>query len=168
MALKNDLLYVLDRIAIQDLMARYGLGQDLHQPDDASQNVLEQWSQVFSDDAVIDASSVGYDSHIGLKAYAELMRGKGLTGRMGLGALHVRWQHREGWANVEIDGDTATSVTPFLHLHEMREDGSQHLHVGEWLDRLERRQEGWRIVHRAIRHGFFHRLATIPSPDKAL
>jgi hypothetical protein len=42
MTIEADLRYALDRIAIQ-----YGLGQDLHQPDDAYQNIHEQWSQGF-------------------------------------------------------------------------------------------------------------------------
>ncbi len=168
MTTETDLRYALDRIAIQDVIAKYGLGQDLHQPDDADQNILEQWSQVFAPDAVIDASSVGYDSRIDLTTYAEMMRGKGLTGKTGLGAVHSKWQHREGWAVVVLDGDVATATTPFLHLHEMRVDGSQHIHAGTWLDRLERRSEGWRIVHRSIRQGFFQRFAIVPLPDQVL
>lgn len=79
MSQTTDLNYVLDRITIQDLIGKYGLGQDLHQPDDKDQNVLEQWSQVFASDAVIDASSVGYGDRIDLIAYAEMKRGKGLN-----------------------------------------------------------------------------------------
>ncbi len=35
----SDVLYVLDRIAIQDLIAKYGLGQDLHQGDNNDQDL---------------------------------------------------------------------------------------------------------------------------------
>jgi hypothetical protein len=80
MTAETDLRYVFDRIAIQDMIAKYGIGQDLHQPDNADQNILQQWSQVFASDAVIDASSVGYENPIDLITYAEMMRGKGLTG----------------------------------------------------------------------------------------
>jgi hypothetical protein len=45
MTIEADLRYAPDRIAIRDVIAKYGLGQDLHQPDDADQNILEQWSQ---------------------------------------------------------------------------------------------------------------------------
>lgn len=168
MPVETDLRYLLDRIAIQDVIATYGLGQDLHEPDDANQNILEQWSQVFAPDAVIDTSAVGGEGRLGLVEFAELMRGKGLTGEAGLGIVFAKWQHREGHAVVTIDGDKATATSPFLHLHEVREDGSQLIHAGTWLDRLERRPEGWRIVHRSMRQGFFHRFATIPLPEKML
>lgn len=165
MTMENDIRYVLDRMAIQDVIAIYGLGQDLHQPDDASQNILEQWSEVFAPEATIDCSALGYDSDIDLLTYAEFMRGKGLTGEGGLGLAHSKWQHREGWSVVNIDGDHATAVTPFLHLHEVRDGGTQNLHAGMWKDRLERRPEGWRIIHRVLRHEFFHHLATLSPVD---
>ena len=51
--------YLLDRLEIQDKVALYGLGQDLHQPDDANKNVLEQWGDLFTPDATIDVTSLG-------------------------------------------------------------------------------------------------------------
>lgn len=168
MTIESDVRYLLDRLAIQDLIATYGLGQDLHEPDDLNQNIMEEWSRVFAPDAVIDTSAVGGDAQVSLSDYAEMMRGKNLTGEAGLGLVFSKWQHREGHAIVTIDGDLATATTPFLHLHEVREDGSQLIHAGTWLDRLERRPEGWRIVHRAMRHAFFQRFATTPLPDKML
>jgi hypothetical protein len=44
-----------DRAAIQDLIAAYGLGQDLHQ--DGDNDVLAQWDQVFAPDATVDYSA---------------------------------------------------------------------------------------------------------------
>ena len=86
MTTTRDLQYVLDRLEIQDLLAAYGLGHDLHQ---ASQdnNVLAQWQDVFTPDAVIDASAVGASSSLTLTEYAELLRGPGLDGSAGMPAL---------------------------------------------------------------------------------
>jgi hypothetical protein len=57
MPLESDVRYVLDRFAIQDVIAKYGLGQDLHQGDNEDQNMLAQWAEVFAPDAVIDAAT---------------------------------------------------------------------------------------------------------------
>jgi hypothetical protein len=45
MTLQSDVRYLLDRLAIQDVIARYGLGQDLHQGDNEDQNMLAQWAE---------------------------------------------------------------------------------------------------------------------------
>jgi hypothetical protein len=169
MSFDTEVRYLLDRMEIQDLIATYGLGQDLHQPPDENQDILEEWSRVFAPDAVIDTSAGGGPGSMNLESLAELMRGRGLKGGTnGLGAVFSKWQHREGHAVVTLSGDTATALTPFLHLHEVRADGSQLIHSGTWIDRLERRPEGWRIVHRGMRHAFFQRFATIPLPEKML
>jgi hypothetical protein len=45
MTLQSDVRYALDRFAIQDVIARYGLGQDLHQGGNEDQNMLAQWQK---------------------------------------------------------------------------------------------------------------------------
>ncbi|SEC25076.1 SnoaL-like domain-containing protein [Streptomyces misionensis] len=164
----SDVLYVLDRIAIQDLIAKYGLGQDLHQGDNNDQDLTAQWSEVFSSDAVIDASDVGQGAEIGLADYIDFMRGADRKPTEGLGRLFGQWQHREGYATVTIDGDTATAISPFFHTHETRDGQANVIHTGLWHDRLERRAEGWRIVHRRLENGFFNTFARIPEPVELL
>lgn len=61
-----------------------------------------------------------------------------------------RWQHFEGVSTMELDGYTATAHTPHIHTHQ-RETGGRGwnlIQTGFFVDRLERRPEGWRIVHR--------------------
>lgn len=48
MTVDSDVRYVLDRFAIQDVIAGYGLGQDLHQGDNEDQDMLAQWARVFT------------------------------------------------------------------------------------------------------------------------
>ncbi|GIM92987.1 nuclear transport factor 2 family protein [Paractinoplanes toevensis] len=160
--------YLLDRIAIQDVIATYGLGQDLHQGQDEDQTLMTQWSQVFSPDAVIDASEVGQSAAITLADYVDFMRGRDRKGTEGLGKLFSRWQHREGHAVVTLYGDRATAVSPFLHLHETRDGQANVIHTGLWHDQLRRRPEGWRIVHRRLSNGFFNTLARIEDPSGLL
>ncbi len=99
--------YLADRIEIQDVIARYGLGQDLHE--DGDNDVRAQWDEVFTPDGVADYSSTGVPelASIGFRELVDFMRRPG--GSMsGL----KRWQHFQGWATVTIDGDTATARTP--------------------------------------------------------
>lgn len=164
MSADTDIRYLLDRIAIQDVIAKYGLGQDLHQGYHDDQELTAQWAEVFSPDAVIDASDVGQSAEIGLEAYIDFMRGAERKGTEGLGRLFGRWQHREGYATVSLDGDVATATSPFFHTHETRDGRANVIHTGLWHDRLERRPEGWRIVHRRVEHGFFHTFARVENP----
>jgi SnoaL-like domain len=106
MTLQSDVRYVLDRFAIQDVIARYGLGQDLHQGDNEDQNMLAQWAEVFAPDAVIGASGVGLSAEIGLAEFVDFMRGPDHQPDQGLGQLFGLWQRREGYATVTVDGDT--------------------------------------------------------------
>ncbi|MFF2328623.1 MULTISPECIES: nuclear transport factor 2 family protein [unclassified Streptomyces] len=163
-----EVRYLLDRIEIQDLIARYGLGQDLHQGDNDDQDLLAQWSAVFASNAVIDASDLGQSAAIGLQDYVDFMRGTDRKGTEGLGKLFGRWQHREGYATVTVDGDTAKATSPFFHTHETRDGQANVIHTGLWHDRLERRAEGWRIVHRRLENGFFHTVPRVANPGDLL
>ncbi len=102
---------------------------------------------------MIDASDVGQGAEIGLADYIDFMRGADRKPTEGLGRLFGQWQHREGYATVTIDGDTATAISPFFHTHETRDGQANVIHTGLWHDRLERRAEaggsftaGWRTA----------------------
>src|SRR5260370_4291991 len=104
----RDLQYGLDRFAIQDLIAAYGLGQDLHQAGQDN-DVLAQWEEVFAPDAVIDASAVGAPNAMTLSEYAHMLRGPGQDGTRGMPVPFDAWQHREVYTSVSIDRDNATA-----------------------------------------------------------
>ncbi|MFE5501272.1 nuclear transport factor 2 family protein [Amycolatopsis japonica] len=145
-SVEERLRYLLDRAEIQDLVTRYGLGQDLHQ--DGDNAVLEQWDQVFAPDATVDYSAAGASlAGIGHRELADAMRGP--NGSMnGL----RRWQHFEGVSTVDIQGDTATARTPHIHTHQGETEGRgwNLIQTGFFVDHLERRPEGWRIAHRLL------------------
>ena len=46
MSLEGKVQYVSDHWEIQDKIALYGLGQDLHQSGAENKNILEQWSEL--------------------------------------------------------------------------------------------------------------------------
>jgi hypothetical protein len=151
-ALDPALRYVLDRIEIQDLMARYGMGQDLHQPYLSEQDVLEQWDDVFTPDATVDYSASGApDPGVGYRDLARHMRGPKMRGDGSMRDL-TAFQHLEGVATVRIEGDTATAMTPHLHTHRSRDElGRWNLmEAGTFHDDLIRTERGWRIQHRRL------------------
>ncbi|MFJ8363828.1 nuclear transport factor 2 family protein [Streptomyces sp. NPDC093984] len=146
-ALERRLQYVSDRIEIQDLMVRYALGQDLHQSGD--NEVLEQWDTVFAAEATVDYSAAGGSAlkDIPYRRLVDVMRGA--DGSMsGL----LKWQHFQGCSTVDIEGDTALARTQHLHTHQGSTDsrGWNLIQTGFFVDRLERRPEGWRIVRRTL------------------
>ena len=61
-------------------------------------------------------------------------------------------QHIVTNQQVELDGDVATCRTQLQSQHVLRsvEGGDTFLIGGVYDDRLERRAEGWRIVHRTL------------------
>jgi hypothetical protein len=161
----NRIQYLLDRIEIQDKIALYGLGQDMHQADSGDGNVLAQWDQLFTPDVKIDATAAGAKV-FELREYAELMRGKDLLGgTAGLGLSFNAWQHIEGHATVSIVGDTAHSIAPHLHMHASRDGSSNTFAVGYWHDDWIRTPEGWRISFRRVEHLFFQTFPTVETPQ---
>jgi hypothetical protein len=95
---------LLDRQEIQDIIARYSLGQDSHQ--DTDSGVLEQWDEVFTEDGTVDYSTAGAPTG-SYRDLAKWMRGdQGSPGRM---SSFSHWQHMLSLPLVTIQGDTATA-----------------------------------------------------------
>jgi len=139
---------LLDRQEIQDVIARYALGQDRHQGADSG--VLDDWHEVFTTDAVTDYSAAGapVGSYIAL---FEWMRGNGkIPGRM---SGFSNWQHMLSLPLITIDGDQAQARTDYLATHRGRADQGANFHYnasGAFHDALVRTPKGWRIQHRRL------------------
>jgi len=143
---EERLQYLLDRMEIQDLVTRYGLGQDLHQ--NGNNDVLAEWDEVFAPGATVDYSATGAPlDGVTYEELVKVMRGPGgsMTGLRS-------WQHFEGVPTVHIDGDVATARTPYIHTHKGGTDeaGWNLIQTGFFVDQLERRPDGWRIAHRTL------------------
>lgn len=162
MAIEDGVRYLLDRLEIQDKITLYGFGQDLHQADAENKNILEEWSQIFAPEVVIDVTSLGVGV-FNLQEYAELMRGKALKGG-GLEVNFKAWQHIEGIGKVEINGDRATSIALHFHTHEARNTEANLIDAGYWHDRWERRPDGWKIVHRKHQSLYTNTYAVVEGP----
>lgn len=110
---------------------------------------LEQWDTVFAPGARVDYSVAGGPQlkDIPYKDLVDVMRAP--DGSMsGL----LKWQHFQGFSTVDIEGDRAVARTQHLHTRKGGTDGQgwNLIQTGFFVDRLERRPEGWRIIHRTL------------------
>jgi hypothetical protein len=144
--LEQRLAYLEDRIEIQDVVTRYGLGQDLHR--DGDNDVLQQWDEVFTPDATVDYSVTGAPlDGVTVRELLKFMRGPG-----GPMTELKSWQHFQGFSTVTIDGNSATARTPHIHTHKGGTDGKDWnlIQTGFFVDQLDRGPDGWRIAHRRL------------------
>jgi len=161
--LEKNVQYLMDRTEIQDKINLYALGQDHHQPGAENKNVLEEWSQIFTEDVEIDCTD-NARKIFNLKEYTELMRGKDLKGG-GLETPFNIWAHLEHPVTVEINGDTASSVSLHIHTHETKDRKTNIFAVGYWYDSWIRTGLGWRIKLRRIKQLYFHSFPLIETAE---
>ena len=129
--LPPDLFHrVAARLEIAELLARYCRGIDRC---DAS-----ELDRVFADDAAIDYGS-------GAQGKASTCAGL----LAAVGAMRLT-QHAIGNVIIELEGSRARAETYCVALHILGEPGSEtEMTVGgRYLDTLEKRPGGWRIVER--------------------
>ena len=160
--LSANVQYLLDRMEIQDKILLYALGQDHHQPGAENKNILEEWSQIFVNDVKFDCTDVGLKV-FDLYEYAELMRGKDLTGG-GLELPFKSWAHLEHQTKVEIDGDKANSISLHIHTHVTKDNKGNTFAVGYWYDQWKRTDKGWRIIERRLKQLYFDTFPLVDNP----
>ncbi len=120
-----------DRTAIADVLLQYGWAID-----DFDWAML---AGLFTDDAVAQYS-----------AYEPLTGGQAVSGFLRDRCVGIVWhQHQVTPMRVEIDGETATTLSYFTaHAIREREPDVVVINVGEYRDRLRRTPDGWRIYER--------------------
>lgn len=126
----------VERLAIQETLTRYAHALDSRQP--------ELLQQVFTADADIDYSACG-GAHGSVGEWHEW-----LVGAM---SHFESWQHLLSNFVIELDGDTAQSLTRCYNpLQGRNEDGTRYVnHVGcHYRDQLVRTADGWRICKRQL------------------
>jgi ketosteroid isomerase-like protein len=129
---RMELQMLLDERDISRALARFARIAD--------SKTFEALDEVFAQDVVFDYRSGHLES--GLAALRALL-GRHLNRCGGT-------QHLIGSIAVDIDGDTAVSRAYVQARHQRVDDfvGPIFDSNGEYLDRWERRRDGWRIVHR--------------------
>lgn len=162
--LQHQLRSLLDRVEIQEVIARYAIGQDSHQGYDP--DVLEQWDEVFTSDAIVDHTQSGQIKG-SYKDLANVMRGtREQPGPMPSAFTH--WQHLLGIPTIHIHGDTATARTDILATHAGKPNNGQYWHLfsaATFHDNLVRTDRGWRICYRRLELRFVERMETLPREN---
>jgi SnoaL-like domain len=156
-----DVQWLADRIAIQDVIALYSLGQDSHQG--PTTGTLDQWDQAFAPDATVDYTAAGAPPNISYRELALIMRGE--TGTEGQQPqAYSNWQHMLSLPVVTIEGDTAQGRTDFQALHKVKTEGPAGIRLdatGAFHDSLVRTSAGWRIKHRRLELYFVDSIETL-------
>ena len=161
--LENSVQYLLDRIEIQDVLARYASAQDDHQANDFQ--ISADWSRVFTPDAILDYAQAG--PPFGIVSYPQLatiMRGDDKNGGV-MSQAFQKWQHMLGLPLVDIDGDTAKARTDLLATHQGRTNVGTPWHLFDaciFHDDLIRTELGWRIQRRRLQVLYVETVRTVP------
>ncbi|MDX2166959.1 MAG: nuclear transport factor 2 family protein [Deltaproteobacteria bacterium] len=137
---------LLDRAAIQDLLARYAHGVDRRD--------LDTVAACFTPDA-------GYQGSLGTGTIAVAL--DALRDRM---PRYRTTMHFLTNVLIELHGDRASSETYALVYHRLEgEDEDEDFVVGvRYLDELTRFPDGWRITRRRTAMEFQRRDAVMPPP----
>jgi hypothetical protein len=128
-----DIAEVADRLAIGDVLAKHSRGVDR-----ADSSVLKSayWS-----DAQVEYGGFNGLAHefceslpVGIKRFA-------------------RTQHSISNTAIEFDGDEArveTYVTAYHYLEVDGDQGTEMTYLGRYLDRMQKRDNVWKIIHRQV------------------
>ncbi|MFM9937012.1 MAG: nuclear transport factor 2 family protein [Novosphingobium sp.] len=121
---------VADRLAIMDVLNRYARGIDRC---DLTALRSVWWPEAVADYGTGEVNALDWSEGV-IPALATMRR----------------TQHFLGNMLIDIDGAAATAETYCRAWHEVNSpDGPQEMEVGgRYLDRLEQRDGGWRLLHR--------------------
>ncbi len=131
---QTDVQVLRDQRDIEQILIRYAVDLDEH-----------QWAgldEVFVADATATYHGIG--DFTGRDGIRDMVRSA--LERCG------RTQHLLGNYRIVVDGDKASAKCYLQAIHIGLGDYAQNIMTvwGEYRDRLERRPEGWRIVHREL------------------
>ncbi|MBB6125356.1 nuclear transport factor 2 family protein [Sphingobium subterraneum] len=140
---------LLDREKIRHNLARYSRGMDRQ---DADLIASTYWPDGWDDHGMIEASGRGF---------ADSMKPMWPTLKMG---------HMLGQSCMEIDGNLANVETYFLAWHRMGEepDLKDVFLGGRYEDRLEKRGEVWKFIHRVAVYDWATNPADSPPWDDSV
>jgi hypothetical protein len=129
---------LLDRLAIQELSARYALGMDGGR--------RELFESAWTEDAAFRCGELGLDCH-GIAAILDYYdRGPGKAAPAPTDGSAVRLA---GNLVLTFDGDTATGISEFIAMR--RSDLTYFAYtIGVYEDTYRRGDDGWRIASRTM------------------
>jgi hypothetical protein len=124
---------IQDRFAIEDLYDRQLAAAELFD--------FEQYDTTFADDAKLDLSDFGLEP-CGYPEYRSWLAS--------MKEMMVSSQRITGGLRLQLDGDEASTCVPVVcHVKFRMGDSTKLVHTGIFYhDKLERREQSWRIVKR--------------------
>jgi ketosteroid isomerase-like protein len=137
---------LLDKEAIREVIVSYARGVDRGDADLVT--------SAYHPDAVDDR---GYEQYSGETIGPKMV--EQMLGSMAMTSHHFTTQ------TIHIDGDTAGAETYTLGIHQSSfgEKPSRILSAGRYIDKLERRDGEWRIIHRSMVNDM---VRTLPLEDE--
>ena len=119
----------IDKLAIQELLARYAHAIDDLKP--------EAWAQCFTPDGVFQLGSQALRGHAALRAYGEVH------------SREMRYRHLTGNFLYDVEGNEATGQASFLGTLATPA-GYKFFAQGRYTDRLAKQNGHWLIAHRRV------------------
>jgi uncharacterized protein (TIGR02246 family) len=134
---------VEDRLAIQEVIARYSYTYDSKDS--------EAFAQLFVEDGVFEVIVPGESSPtVRLSSRTAIREWAAQRHQLNAGSQARHYQ--SGVLFDELTGDTATTRTMLLLTRQNAPDAAPILHLtGVYHDKWRKTREGWRFVHRAVR-----------------
>ena len=134
-----DLQSLADKIEIQELLARYARGVDTSD--------WELWKSVFTPDAQLDYTDVGFP--VGTP--------EEIAAAFAPGFEHIPWaQHVITNVEIDLDGDTATVRAMFLNPMQLPGMAEMSMCGGHYLHEMVRTPAGWKSRHLIEKNVWFH------------
>jgi hypothetical protein len=132
-----DVRYLLDRAAIQELLARYFQGLDRSDP--------EQVRSCFTDDV-----HCHYDRRTPTQGIADLMGSLQNFNKLRAGTMKITTHFMGNFNLKRLDGDVAETETSAIAFLVEPDQGIDQVAMRSlrYLDRLRRQKDGWRISDR--------------------
>ena len=129
--------------AIRQLIVNYTHGTDAVGRSDM-ESAMAFYRQTFSDDAVIMVDGAESTRRVGPEAWA------GFVEATFRGRDDIRTQHLVGSINLVPVDETTVEASSYMHAAHLRPNGDVLFVLLTYVDRCERRPEGWRIVNRVL------------------
>ena len=133
----SDIQYLIDRAAIQDLLARYFQGLDRCDP--------ERVRGCFTDDV-----RCHYDKRTPTKGIADLMASLQFFNKLSAGEMRITTHFMGNFNLLSLAGDVAETETNAIAFLVEPKAGTDLVAMRSlrYLDRMRRQQDGWRISDR--------------------
>jgi uncharacterized protein (TIGR02246 family) len=137
----DPLKFVVDRLAISDLVQAYCQGVDRRDP--------EAVARLFTD----DGSFIAYATPGATEPTSRSEGHAAIAKAIGMARYYRQTTHTVGNHLADVDGDHANGETRVVAYHVLGDEGAERLMIWHirYLDTYTRRPEGWRISERVLR-----------------